>query len=43
MQNIQNLGAGILTVEVSEGNLTHDTEMLGKMSPYCILVHSGNK
>lgn len=36
-------GEGILNVEVSEGKLTHDTEMMGKMSPYCTLVFNGKK
>merc|ERR1711971_1165918 len=37
------LGKGILTIEVAEGKLTHDTELLGSMSPYCTLVFNGKK
>ena len=37
------LGKGILTIMVKEGKLTHDTEVLGKMSPYCTLVFNGKK
>jgi len=37
------LGEGILTITLKEGKLTHDTEVLGKMSPYCTLVFNGKK
>lgn len=37
------LGAGILTVEIVEGKLQRDTEMVGKMSPYATLVFNGKK
>jgi len=33
----------MLTIEVREGKLTHDTEIMGKMSPYCTLVFNGKK
>ena len=34
---------GILTVTIVEGDLTRDTEFLGKMSPYCTLVFNDQK
>ena len=34
---------GILTIQIKEGKLTHDTEVLGKMSPYITLVFNGKK
>ena len=34
---------GILTLTVVEGKLTRDTEMFGKMSPYCSITHNGKK
>jgi len=35
--------AGILTLEVREGKLTNDTEMIGSMSPYATIVFNGKK
>ena len=32
---------GILTMTVVEGNLKRDTEMFGKMSPFCMITHNG--
>ena len=37
------LNEGILSLNVVEGKLFRDTEMMGKMSPYCTLVYQGNK
>ena len=37
------LNEGILSLKVVEGKLFRDTEMMGKMSPYCTLVYQGNK
>jgi len=39
----EDLGAGILTLVVEEGKLTHDTETFGSMSPYCTLIYNGKK
>ena len=37
------LNEGILTLKVSEGKLTHDTEAFGKMSPYITITFKGQK
>ena len=37
------LNAGILTVKVKSANLIRDTEFMGKMSPYCTIMHGKNK
>ena len=37
------LNEGILTIKVREARLTRDTEFLGKMSPYCTVIHNKNK
>ena len=34
---------GILTITVVEGKLIRDTEIFGKMSPYCTLSYNGKK
>ena len=34
---------GLLEVQLLKGKLTHDTEMLGKMSPYITLVFKDKK
>ena len=34
---------GILTLMIKEGKLQRDTEMFGKMSPYCTVVFNGKK
>lgn len=36
-------GEGLLTLQIVDGVLTHDTEMIGSMSPYCTLVFNGKK
>ena len=33
------LNEGILSLKIVEGKLYRDTEMMGKMSPYCTLVY----
>ena len=35
--------SGVLKLTIVEGKLTHDTEMIGSMSPYCTLVFNGKK
>jgi Ca2+-dependent lipid-binding protein len=37
------LGEGILTIKLREGKLTHDTEFMGKMSPYCTITFKNQK
>lgn len=37
------LNEGILTMKFIEGKLTHDTEVLGKMSPYLTITFKGQK
>lgn len=37
------LEKGILTLTCVEAKLTHDTELLGSMSPYITLVYNGKK
>jgi Ca2+-dependent lipid-binding protein len=37
------LGKGILTITCVDGKLTHDTEVMGSMSPYCTFVFNGKK
>jgi Ca2+-dependent lipid-binding protein len=37
------LGEGILTLKVVEGKLTHDTEFMGKMSPYITITFKNQK
>jgi Ca2+-dependent lipid-binding protein len=37
------LNEGILSLKVVEGKLYRDTEVMGKMSPYCTLVFKENK
>lgn len=34
---------GLLTITCVEGKLTRDTEVMGKMSPYCTFVFNGKK
>jgi len=36
-------GKGLLELQLLKGKLTHDTEMLGKMSPYITLVYKQKK
>ena len=37
------LNEGILTIKVREARLTRDTEFMGKMDPYCTIIHGKNK
>lgn len=37
------LNEGLLTLTCVEGKLTHDTEAMGKMSPYITIVFKGTK
>lgn len=37
------LGEGILTLTVKEGKLVRDTEVFGKMSPYCTITFKKHK
>ena len=36
-------GEGLLELQLLKGKITHDTEMLGKMSPYITLVFKSQK
>ena len=36
-------GIGRLTINVLEGKLFRDTQMIGKMDPYLLLEYSGQK
>jgi len=36
-------GSGKLKLTICEAKLTRDTEMLGKMDPYCVITYNGNK
>jgi len=41
--SIVNKSEGLLEIQLLKGKLTHDTEMLGKMSPYITLVFKQQK
>ncbi len=43
MESTQITSGGILIIKVKEGRLLRDTEVFGKMDPYCLLEIRGQR